>query len=164
MGLFDNLFKKADTAITIGAPAAGKYVPLKDVSDPTFAEGILGNGAAVKPTDGKIVSPADGVIGSIFPTGHAFTLTTKDGAELLVHIGIDTVKLNGKNFTVHAQENQNVKKGDLIIEADIAQLEADGYDTVIPVIVCNTADFKSVEELSGDVVNAGDAIIKIEKN
>lgn len=109
MGIFSNLFKK-ESGISIGAPVAGKCVSIKEVPDPTFADEILGKGVAVIPTDGKVYAPADGVITTLFPTGHAVAMTTDDGVEILVHVGLDTVSLEGKAFTIHAQTDAKVKK------------------------------------------------------
>ena len=115
MKLFQNLFAK-DNSIEIGAPAAGKLVSIKEVSDPTFSEEVLGKGAAIIPADGKFYAPAAGTVSTIFPTGHAAAITSSEGVEILIHIGLDTVKLEGKHFTIHASEGQEVKKGDLLLE------------------------------------------------
>lgn len=106
MGLIKNIFGsgKKEEGIQICAPVAGRLVPISEVSDPTFADGILGQGAAIMPDDNRFLAPADGTVTTIFPTGHAAVITTDDGAEVLLHIGVDTVKLNGEHFTIHAEE------------------------------------------------------------
>ena len=114
MGLFD-IFKKKDDGIVLGAPMKGKCVSIREVPDPTFGEEILGKGIAIIPSDGRVYAPADGVVSTVFPTGHAVGVTTPDGAELLIHIGLDTVELKGEPFTIKVSADQNVKKGDLLI-------------------------------------------------
>ena len=165
MGLFKNIFgsEKKDEGIEICAPAAGKLVSLSEVSDPTFSEGILGQGAAVIPTGNQFFSPVDGTVTTVFPTGHAAAFTSTDGAEVLLHIGLDTVKLNGKHFTVHAEEGQQVKKGDLLLEADLEQIKAEGFDVITPVVVCNTEEFSEIGMARGGKVTVGDVIINIIK-
>lgn len=161
MGLFDGLFKKKEMAI--GSPMAGKCIPMTEVNDPTFSGEFLGKGAAIQPADGKVYAPADGKISTVFPTGHAIGMTTPDGVEILIHIGIDTVKLKGEHFTIKAGDGQEVKKGDLLIEADLEQIKAAGYEVVTPVIICNTAEFSSVEGITGADVKPGDDIIRVAK-
>ena len=113
MGFFDR-FKK-DKGIELTAPMKGKCVSIKEVPDPTFAEEILGKGIAVIPQDGHVYAPADGKISTVFPTGHAVGITTADGAEILIHIGLDTVELKGEPFEQKVKEGQDVKKGDLLV-------------------------------------------------
>lgn len=161
MGLFDGLFKKSGNVI--GAPMKGKCVKIQDVSDPTFGEEILGKGIAVIPESGEVYAPADGVVSTIFPTGHAIVITTEDDAEVLIHIGLDTVKLDGKHYEVKAEEGQKVKKGDLLIVADIEKIKEEGYDVITPMVICNTADFAEVNSDIDKNVNPGDEVITIKK-
>ena len=154
-----NLFKKKEKKHVIGSPAKGKAVSLKQVNDPTFAEEMLGKGAAVIPEEGKIYAPADGEIGMVFDTLHAISMTTDFGAEILIHIGLDTVKMKGDGFTGHVKAGDHVKKGDLLLEVDLEKVKAAGYDTITPVLVCNTPDYASVEGIQADAVNAGDDLI-----
>lgn len=161
MGLFD--FMKGKKGISIAAAVKGECIPISEVADPTFAEEILGKGIAIKPSDGKVYAPADGVISSVFPTGHAVGMTTSDGVELLIHVGLDTVQLKGQFFKVTAEADQQVKKGDLLLEADIEEISKAGYDTVTPMIVCNSADFSKVECKTEGMVSAGDEVITCEK-
>ncbi len=165
MGLFQNIFGggKKEEVIEIFAPAAGKLVPLSEVSDPTFSEGILGLGAAAIPTGNQFFSPVDGTVNTVFPTGHAAALTSSDGVEVLLHIGLDTVKLNGKHFTIHVEEGQQIKKGDLLLEADLEQIKAAGYDTITPVIVCNTEEFAEIAMAEVQAVEAGDVVLNLKK-
>lgn len=154
-----NLFKKKEKKHVIGSPAKGKAVSLKEVNDPTFAEEMLGKGAAVIPEDGKFYAPADGEIGMVFDTLHAVSMTTDFGAEILIHIGLDTVKMKGEGFTGHVKAGDHVKKGDLLLEVDLEKVKAAGYDTITPVLVCNTPDYASVEGIGSAQVNAGDDLI-----
>lgn len=156
-----NLFKKKEKKHVIGSPAKGKAVSLKEVNDPTFAEEMLGKGAAVIPEEGKICAPADGEIGMVFDTLHAVSMTTDFGAEILIHIGLDTVKMKGDGFTGHVKAGDHVKKGDLLLEVDLEKVKTAGYDTITPVLVCNTPDYASVEGIQADAVNAGDDLIII---
>ncbi len=145
----------------IAAPCNGKAVQLSEVSDPTFAEKILGDGFAVKPSDGKICAPADGEVTMVFDTLHAVTLTTDNGTELLIHIGLDTVTLKGEPFTAHVAVGDKVKKGDLLVEADLDKISAAGLDTITPVLICNTDDYETISlEKEGDVV-AGEDVLRI---
>lgn len=160
MGLFDFMKKKG---IELTAPAEGECVPLSQVNDPTFSEEILGKGVAVIPENGTICAPADGEVSTVFPTGHAVALTTPDGVEVLIHIGLDTVKLEGKHFFIKAQTGQKVKRGDVLIEADIDAIRKDGYDCITPMIICNTSDFSSVTARTGIHVKPGDVCLEIAK-
>lgn len=159
--MFDFFKKKKTKEQILGAPVAGVAVPLEEVSDPTFGEGILGLGVAIRPTEGKIYAPADGEIGMLFDTLHAVTMTTEAGAEVLVHVGLDTVRMSGEGFVGHVKAGDKVKKGDLLIEVDLEKVKAAGYDTITPVIICNTADYESVAGLSGKDVKPGDDVVVI---
>ncbi|MGN0377836.1 MAG: PTS glucose transporter subunit IIA [Suilimivivens sp.] len=162
MKLFQNLFGKNDV-IKLAAPAKGKLVSIKEVSDSTFSEEILGKGVAIIPSEGKICAPAAGTVTTIFPTGHAAAVTTDEGAEVLIHIGLDTVKLGGKHFTIIAEEGQKVNTGDLLIEADLEQIKEEGYDIITPIVICNSDAFSEITpESLGDVAR-GDVIITLKK-
>lgn len=160
MGLFD-AFKKKD--IVISSPMKGRCVSIKAVSDPTFSEEILGKGVAIVPKDGKVYAPADGVITTIFPTGHAVGMTTNDGVELLIHVGLDTVALKGEGFRIIGKDEQKVKKGDLLIEADLEKIKEAGYDVITPVLVCNTDEYSEILGRTDTEVSAGDELLNIKK-
>ena len=160
--MFDFL-KKKDKDIEIGSPVQGEAVAIKEVSDPTFGEEILGKGVAIIPSEGKIYAPADGKIEMIFDTKHAVSMTTVDGAELLIHIGLDTVALKGEYFEAHRANGDLVKKGDLLISVDLAAVKAAGYDTITPVVVCNTPEYQSVNAVTGSQVNPGDTVLILKK-
>ena len=139
----------------------GTVVPLADVKDEAFASGALGDGIAIEPTDGELVAPADGEISSTFETHHAVGMTTADGAELLMHIGIDTVKLGGKHFTYLVNEGDKVRKGQPLIRFDIEAIKAEGYPVTTPLIVCNTDDYAAVAAKASGTVKQGDALLEL---
>lgn len=139
----------------------GTVVPLADVKDEAFASGALGDGIAIEPTDGELVAPADGEISSTFETHHAVGMTTTDGAELLMHIGIDTVKLGGKHFTYLVNEGDKVKKGQPLIRFELEAIKAEGYPVTTPLIVCNTDDYAAVAAKASGTVKQGDALLEL---
>ena len=139
----------------------GTVVPLADVKDEAFASGVLGDGIAIEPSDGELVAPADGEISSTFETHHAVGMTTADGAELLMHIGIDTVKLGGKHFTYLVNEGDKVKKGQPLIRFELEAIKAEGYPVTTPVIVCNTDDYAAIEAKASGTVKQGDALLEL---
>ena len=139
----------------------GTVVPLADVKDEAFASGALGDGIAIEPTDGELVAPADGEISSTFETHHAVGMTTADGAELLMHIGIDTVKLGGKHFTCLVNEGDKVKKGQPLIRFELEAIKAEGYPVTTPLIVCNTDDYAAVAAKASGTVKQGDALLEL---
>ena len=141
----------------------GTVVPLADVKDEAFASGVLGDGIAIEPSDGELVAPADGEISSTFETHHAVGMTTADGAELLMHIGIDTVKLGGKHFTYLVNEGDKVKKGQPLIRFELEAIKAEGYPVTTPVIVCNTDDYAAVEAKASGTVKQGDALLELKR-
>lgn len=139
----------------------GTVVPLADVKDEAFASGALGDGIAIEPVDGELVAPADGEISSTFETHHAVGMTTADGAELLMHIGIDTVKLGGKHFTYLVNEGDKVKKGQPLIRFELEAIKAEGYPVTTPLIVCNTDDYAAVAAKASGTVKQGDALLEL---
>lgn len=143
----------------LSSPIAGRVVPLSAVSDETFATGMLGDGVAVIPTGNRVVAPADAKVEAIFPTGHAVALRTTDGMDVLFHLGFDTVKLQGRHFKVLAKEGDVVKRGDVLIEFDRAAIAFEGYDTTVPVLVRNTAEFSSLKGVEGKQVDELDPLI-----
>ena len=141
----------------------GTVVPLADVKDEAFASGVLGDGIAIEPSDGELVAPADGEISSTFETHHAVGMTTADGAELLMHIGIDTVKLGGKHFAYLVNEGDKVKKGQPLIRFELEAIKAEGYPVTTPIIVCNTDDYAAVEAKASGTVKQGDALLELKR-
>ena len=160
-GKLKNLF--SSSGIAVAAPVSGTVVPLSEVPDPTFAQGILGPGAAVQPSEGRIVAPANGTVDMMFDTGHAVSMTTAEGAELLIHVGIDTVNLKGEHYTAKCKSGDTVRKGDTLIEVDLDAIKAAGYEVVTPIIVCNPDVFASVKTEGADGIQAGDTLLTLEK-
>lgn len=147
--------------ITLYSHMNGTVVKLEDVEDDVFSQKILGEGAAVEPSEGKLYAPCDGKIDSVFDTKHAVNMVSDDGVEILLHIGIDTVKLGGQYFEAHVSDGQEVKKGDLLISFDMDKIKAAGYKVITPLIIGNTDDYESVEPVAQNSVSAGDMILKI---
>ena len=152
---------KAMTASVLGSHLTGTVVALSDVADEAFASGALGLGIAVEPSEGRLYAPADGTIDMVFDTRHAVGMTTAAGTELLLHIGIDTVKLGGKHFRAHVAPNQAVKKGDLLISFDMEAIRAEGFPLTTPMIVCNSDDYTAVEPLAGGSIQAGAELLTL---
>jgi beta-glucoside PTS system EIICBA component len=133
-----------DKKMTVYSPIEGTLLSLSDVPDPVFSSGAMGKGVGIEPTIGRAVAPFDGTVTMIFPTSHAIGLTSEDGVEVLIHIGLDTVQLEGKHFTAHVKDGQAIKKGDVLVEFDIAGIKGAGYKLTTPVIVTNTATYLDV--------------------
>ena len=146
-------FKGKDKGNLIYAPCRGRVVPLAEVPDPVFADKVLGDGFAV--------IPADGEVAMVFDTLHAVTLTSTRGAEILIHIGLDTVTLKGEPFKAHVAAGDKVKKGDLLIEADLDKIEKAGLNTIIPVLICNTDDYGKISLQKEGDVSADEAVLKL---
>ena len=169
MGMFDKLKslvsedKSSSGSIEIIAPLSGEIVNIEDVPDVVFAEKIVGDGIAIKPAGNKIVAPVDGTIGKIFETNHAFSIESDDGIELFVHFGIDTVELKGEGFKRIAEEGQAVKKGDLIIEFDLALLEEKAKSVLTPVVISNMDEIKELNKLTGSVTVGETVVMRIKK-
>ncbi|GFI03464.1 MAG: PTS glucose transporter subunit IIA [Lachnospiraceae bacterium] len=157
MGIFD--LKKRKKGTVISSPLKGECIPIKEVKDPTFAEEILGKGIAIIPAEGKVYAPADGVVSTVFPTGHAVGVTTPDGVEILIHVGMDTVELKGQFFKTVVEADQKVKRGDLLLEADMEEISNAGYDTVTPMIICNSSDFSEITCKTEGMVEAGEEVM-----
>lgn len=162
MGFLNKLFGKQEEKIEIAAPVDGEAVPVTEVNDPTFSEEILGKGIAIRPSGNQIVAPCDGTVEMMFDTGHAVSLTSTQGAEILIHVGLETVKLKGTHYTTHAANGDQVKKGQLLISFDREAIAADGYDTITPIVICNSDSFSQVEYRTG-AVNAGDTVLVLSK-
>ena len=141
------------------SPLAGEVIALSDVPDPVFASGSLGEGVAIKPTGDKVVAPSDAKIKAIFPTGHAVALHTTEGLDILIHVGLDTYKLNGKYFNVCASVGEEVKKGEVLIEFDRAAISREGYDVTAPILICNTAEYSNIKGKVGDTVSELEQLI-----
>lgn len=143
------------------SPLKGKAVELTEVSDAVFSEGILGRGVAIIPEEGKVFAPIEGTVTALFETNHAIGLTGTDGKELLIHVGIDTVKLGGRHYTAKVAKGQTVKKGDLLLEFDIEGIKTEGYDVITPLIVTNSSEYADVLSITGKDVGVGEALLKL---
>ena len=165
MGLFDKLFGKKEKLDPnhVYAPMAGKAVSITEVPDPTFAEGMLGNGIAIEPAEGKVYAPCDATVDTMFTTGHAVSLVADGGAEILIHVGLETVSLEGKPFTVHVANGDKVRKGQLMIEVDLEAIKAAGLNTITPVLICNTDDYTTFNTTIGKEVTNADVVIGLGK-
>ncbi|MDR2832299.1 MAG: beta-glucoside-specific PTS transporter subunit IIABC [Streptococcaceae bacterium] len=141
------------------SPIEGSVLPLNEASDAAFAQGILGKGSLVIPTKGEVISPFDGTIMTLFPTKHAIGLISDKGVELLIHVGIDTVQLEGRHFEAFVEQGAKVKKGDKLVGFDIEAIEAEGYNTQVPIIVTNTNDYKDVIATDRKEVKTDDVLI-----
>lgn len=143
----------------IAAPLSGQVVALKDVPDQVFASEAMGKGIGILPNKGEVVSPVNGVVTTIFPTGHAVGITSDSGAEILIHVGMDTVQLDGKGFRAHVQNNDRVQAGQKLIDFDIPTIEAAGLPIITPVIITNTNNYTDVISTQEAEVTAGDYLI-----
>ena len=156
-----NFLKK--TKIVIGAPISGKVIALENVPDEAFSSGILGPGIAIEPSGNVVTATANGRIGTMFDTGHAVSLITDDGVEMLIHVGMDTVTLNGKNFTILRKTGEIVKKNDELIRFDKAAIAAAGLATITPVVICNADTFAEITFTKSTNVDTGDDFIYLVK-
>ena len=166
MGFFAKLFGKKDAndgKDCLFAPVAGKAVPVSEVPDPTFAEEMLGKGIAVIPSEGKVYAPCDATVDLMFDTGHAVSLVTGFGAEVLIHVGLETVSLEGVPFTVHVANGDKVKEGQLLIEADLEAIKAAGLPTITPMVICNSDNYPTFNTFTGDFVTPADVVISLAK-
>ncbi|MBW4079951.1 beta-glucoside-specific PTS transporter subunit IIABC [Paenibacillus sp. S150] len=154
----DHAVVKAEEQII--SPLTGDIVSLKDVPDEAFSSEAMGKGIAIQPSEGKLYSPVAGVVSRLFPTLHAVLITTETGAELLIHVGLNTVKLKGQNFKAIVQEQARVRPGDLLLEFDINAIEAAGYSVLTPIVVTNSSDFNTVEILkTGGNISKGNPLL-----
>ena len=148
-------------AFEIKAPAEGQLITLDNVPDEVFSTGMMGQGIAIQPSNGKIFSPIDGTVQTIFPTKHAIGLVGEQGAEVLIHMGLDTVNLEGKGYDILVTEGQTVSVGDSLVNMDLQVIQSGGYQTITPVILTNSADFEAVTTQAEQTVEVGDVIIQI---
>ena len=139
----------------------GNVVALENVEDEAFSSEVLGKGIAIEPAEGKLYSPCDGKIEMVFDTNHAVNIVSQNGCEILLHIGIDTVKLGGKYFEAHVKDGAEVKTGDLLISFDLDGIKSEGYKVTTPMVICNTDDYASIEVTAHDEIKKGDKILEI---
>jgi sugar PTS system EIIA component len=164
--MFKNMFMKKvefSKTIELKAYATGSIMKLEDIPDPVFAEKMMGDGIAIVPAEGNISSPVNGVIMHVFPTKHAISIKTANGAEILLHIGLETVSMNGEGFTVHVTEGKKVKVGDALVTVDLDMVKKRAKNTVIPIIIVNTKEMLKIDKLllSGNVTIAKETILAV---
>ena len=145
----------------MASPLNGKAIPLSEVADAAFSSEMLGKGVAIDPADGNVCAPCDGTVSMLFPTKHAIGLVSDSGAELLIHVGMDTVKLEGQHFTAHVQEGDKVKKGQLLITCDIEAVKKEGYSMVTPIIVSNTDDYLDVVPMKQGAIKKEEELLTL---
>lgn len=155
------LFKGKNKGNLLHSPCNGKVVPITEVPDSTFADKILGDGFAVIPSEGKVYAPADGEVSMVFDTLHAVTMTSTQGTEILIHIGLDTVTLKGEPFPPHVVAGDKVKQGDLLMEVDLDKIQAAGLNTITPVLICNTDTYGKIALQKKGEVTLEDAVLKL---
>lgn len=151
----------SDTIRTVNSPLSGKIIPLEEVNDASFKEKRIGEGIAIMPKEGKVYAPCDGTIISLFPTHHAIGIRSKEGVELLIHLGIDTVNLNGRYFYTHAQKGDTIKAGELLMEFDLNAIQKEGYDMTSVIIVTNTDDYLDVFSINAAEAAANERLLQI---
>lgn len=152
-----------DKGIEVQAPIEGTVYNITEVSDPVFREKIVGDGVAILPYKGRVVAPTDGIVSLLFETKHAISLKSVQGAEILIHIGLDTVKLQGKYFKAYVKTGDIIRAGDLLMEFDMEEIKAAGYDLITPVVICNTADYKEIIPHTGGGGKELDTILTLRK-
>lgn len=158
---FMKLFQNKPKEKVIFSPLNGQVIPLSNVKDPVFADGILGKGAAILPSEGRLISPVNGTILNVFPTLHAIGIQSDDGLEILIHLGFDTVELEGKYFKSNISEGDKVSVGDLLIEFQIEEIKNAGYDITTPIVVTNSDQYETIEAMPEENIRAGEKLIII---
>ena len=151
----------SDGRIMIASPMEGRAIPLASVEDPAFSQKIMGEGIAIVPSVGKVYSPVDGVVDTLFETLHSLGLKSDEGVEVLIHVGRDTVGLKGRYFKAYVKQGDRVKKGDLLLGFDSKRIQKSGYDITTPITIVNTADFESVVPSEEGEVSVGAPLISI---
>ncbi|KIL44123.1 PTS sugar transporter subunit IIA [Jeotgalibacillus soli] len=160
--MLKKLFGKKEEApkdILVYAPLTGTFVSLEEVPDPVFSQKMMGDGIAIEPSEGKVVSPVDGEVIQVFPTKHAIGLKAKNGAEILIHIGLETVSMQGNGFEAHVSEGSKVKVGDTLVTFDLELVKEKAKSTITPIIVTNGDDLESVTKKDVSTITAGNDIV-----
>ncbi len=145
------------------SPLKGSLMPLSNIQDVAFSQGLLGKGIAITPTEGNVVAPFDGTVLTLFPTKHALGVISNHGCEVLIHLGMDTVKLDGKYFTAHVKQGDKVKKGDILVTFDLEAIQLKGYCIDTPIIVTNSQDYLDFIETEEKQINYGDCVMTVLK-
>lgn len=161
--MFKNLFGKkeepADKLLEIKSPMNGRYVKIEDIPDPVFSEKMMGEGFGIEPSDGEVVSPVDGEVMQVFPTNHAVGIKAENGIELLIHIGLETVAMDGRGFTGHVSEGDRVKAGDRLVSFDMDLVTQEADSTISPVIITNSDALQSFDVLETGEVAGGQTVV-----
>ncbi|MBR5152227.1 MAG: PTS glucose transporter subunit IIA [Clostridia bacterium] len=155
------MFKKKPLHLT--APMNGATVPMEQISDEAFQSGVLGYCVAIQPENGNVYAPGDGKIESVFATRHAINLILENGAEVLIHMGLETVNLKGKHFSVFKKDGDKVKQGELIARMDLEEIAKAGYSTLTPVVLCNSKEYAQVTPTTKEIVSHGDVLMELKK-
>ncbi len=160
-----NFFKKNKSFknIDFKSPLNGEIINIEDVEDPVFATKVLGEGIAINPTEGKVFAPINGVVETIFPTNHALGIKINNEIEILIHIGINTVELNGQFFKSYVENGSKISEGDLLIEFDLEKIKEKGYSVTTPIIVTNMADFSKLKITANGTIKNGEELFIITK-
>ena len=161
VNLLDKIFSKPTEVLY--APVPGKVLPLSQVPDTAIANGLLGNGIAIEPVQGRICAPCDATVDMVFETGHAVSLIADFGAELLIHVGLETVGLKGRHFRVCCQSGSRVKRGEVLIEFDLDAVKAEGLRTITPLLVHNSSSYGTFRTAVGKTVTCADVVIELRK-
>ena len=148
-------------SVSINSPINGKMLPLSEVQDEAFSGGMLGKGVAFEPVEGKVVAPFDGEVVSLFPTKHAIGLQSNDGVELLIHVGLNTVDLNGKFFEAHVKQGDKIKQGQTLLTFDLENIREAGYVTQTPVVVTNTGNYSDVKHDALGIKNSNNVMLTV---
>lgn len=151
------------SAEVIGAPIEGEVVDINRVNDPTFGQEILGKGIAIIPKVGKVVAPCDGHIEMVFDTKHGVSIKSNHGAEILIHVGIDTVMLKGKYFSSYVEAGQPITAGSLLLEFDIGKIKGAGFDVITPMVICNSPSYKKITTHTGKEAKVLDKVLTLTK-
>ena len=155
--------KRNEEQVLIYSPVNGSVVPLEEIADPVFSGGIMGKGCGIIPIDEILCSPVSGSISAVFPTKHAIAITSDEGVELLLHIGVDTVELKGEGFEAYVKPGDHVKKGFPLMKVDNKQLKDKGYDNTIIMIIANTDDYKDIKSRGVGILELGSVLLQIIK-
>ena len=163
MVLFKDAKKENEDKLEISAPLKGKKVELENVQDNVFSQGVLGKGVAIDPTEGIVTAPVDGVVSALFPTLHAIGITTDEGIQLMIHVGLDTVELDGEHFKAFVKKGEKVKKNQKLLEFDIDAIKKKGYVMETPVIITNPDDYKEISIICEDEIQRGDTLLTVSR-
>lgn len=163
LGFKEEVQEEVVSCVDIVSPLKGEVKPLSEVNDDVFSKEVMGKGIAIVPSIGKLYAPCDGVITAFFPTKHAIGIKSNTGIEILMHVGIDTVNLQGKYFTDKVQINDRIKKGQLLLEFDLEQIKKEGYDTITPIIITNSTQYTNIKPTDSIHIENGSTLLKIEE-